>query len=371
MAAGLGCLLLLSGAESALRLKQYWIERSDQMAPGMTRYDPDLGWRLTPNWHGRHRNWDFDVQYSINSLGFRADSLFPDRRGSNVCAVVGDSFTFGLGVNDRQTFVHLLDANASVGWQFVNFAVPGYSTDQELLLIEHDVLAFKPQRILLVVYLGNDLLDNSRAVPVQGPGPKPFFDLGQDDHRLQLRNVPVPAPTGEGARSRRADLASAVLHGLHAEPHGFQRWLQGHLALARLVWKAGPDVSPDLESKLRERFQPDVRLFGALVARIRNRCRERGIRLTVALLTGRSFLEHPDTLSGRYQEIYRDLALQELEKAEIAVTDICSVMKRVWSRNGRPRWYYPNDGHLTPAGHAFVAKTLARDVSGGANPASP
>lgn len=181
---------LLAGSELVVRWQQSRIRNSDRLDPGIAHYDPELGWKLTPNWTGSHRTFDFTVRYTINEAGLRADSPLPfDRRGKLV-AVVGDSFAFGLGVNDDQTFVHLLNQSARDQATFVNFSVPGYSTDQEALLIERDVLRWKPDVIILAVYVANDLFDNLLDHPLQVNHAKPRFALC--DGRLVLTNVPVP-----------------------------------------------------------------------------------------------------------------------------------------------------------------------------------
>jgi len=105
----------------------------------------------------------FDVVYDIDASGFRIDPL-AGKTGSRV-AVLGDSFTFGLGVANGETFVSRLNAGSDDGRHYLNLGVPGYSTDQELLLLKKTGNALKPDIVLLVVYLANDLFDNNRSFP--------------------------------------------------------------------------------------------------------------------------------------------------------------------------------------------------------------
>src|SRR5688572_10951125 len=150
----------LAAAEWLLRWRQLKIIQSDRLAPGLSRHDAQLGWIPTRHWTGRHQHYDFDVNYSINGAGFRGLDIRDHKPPAKSVAVVGDSFTFGTGVNDDETFVALLNQHRSGGERFYNFAIAGYSTDQELLLVEREVLRWKPDRLLLVVYLANDLFDN-------------------------------------------------------------------------------------------------------------------------------------------------------------------------------------------------------------------
>jgi len=77
---------------------------SDQMEPGMIQYDKILGWKLKPYWSGKHYN--YDVRYTTNKQGFRGRETAKKGRSY---AVIGDSFTFGIGVENEETFVSLLD----------------------------------------------------------------------------------------------------------------------------------------------------------------------------------------------------------------------------------------------------------------------
>lgn len=337
-----------------LQSRQTRIGRSDTLEPGLIQYDANLGWRLQSNWRGEHRHGDFLARYSTHRLGFRGDTAFPQRDPARpLTAVVGDSFTFGFGVNDDATFVHLLDAAAPGGATFANFAVPGFSTDQEALLIEREVTQIQPRRILLVVYVGNDLLDNPRPSPLQVRSPKPYFEW-QDD-KLQLRNTPVPPPPAPPAES----LASAIL-GPDRATWPWRVRLEQQSEIFRVLSQSagGHDFSADVASR---RLQPTVVLFGRLLERIRRTTEQRHIELVVAVLAGRSHALHPRTLSGRYQEYFRTEVLRLAKEAEIPAVDIADHLRKN-ADDAKEPWFYLNDGHLTPAGHKVVAEFLARNL---------
>ncbi len=91
-------------AEIYLRYRVDRISRSNDLEIGMVGYDRLLGWKLTPGWKGSHRHFDFEVSYSINPYGFRGDFNNIRKGCQDLNAFVGDSFTFGFGVRDGQTF---------------------------------------------------------------------------------------------------------------------------------------------------------------------------------------------------------------------------------------------------------------------------
>lgn len=261
----------LAASELILRYRRHHIETSDHLDHGLTLYDRQLGWRLAPNWKGRHKHYDFDVNYSTNRYGFRGDFKAEGKRAGQSYAFVGDSFTFSFGVNDDETFVSLLDLQTEAD-TYLNFGVPGYSTDQEYLLIQERVFYFSPDVILLVVYLGNDLFDNELPFPLQANHAKPYFELYNRSaiiDGLRLRNSPVPLKT-KSREQKRIDLMNAVL-GDDFRPGGLIARHLSRFECFRLIG-LNLDNAPDLSNRFDRRFEHALRLFTAIIDRTREAC---------------------------------------------------------------------------------------------------
>jgi lysophospholipase L1-like esterase len=75
--------------------------------------------------------------------------------GTRRIAVLGDSFTFGYGVEGDAVWPAVLERLMSPGVEVLNFGVGGYSTQDEAALLEHKALAFDPD-LVLVGYTLND-----------------------------------------------------------------------------------------------------------------------------------------------------------------------------------------------------------------------
>ncbi len=86
-----------------LRFREHYIEKSNHLDDGMIIYNNFLGWRLAANWQGHHKHYDFNVDYSTNRYGFRGKFKGEAKQKGKTIAFIGDSFTFGLGVNDDET----------------------------------------------------------------------------------------------------------------------------------------------------------------------------------------------------------------------------------------------------------------------------
>ncbi len=151
-------------------------------------YDPVLGWALLPNSTGVLYADEFETNVSISPQGLR-DRVYPlSRSGKARIAFVGDSFAWGVGVEEGEAVPKQLERLLGEDFEVMNFGVPGYSTDQELLYLDR-VMEFQPDLVILQVY-ANDFAHNWLAENGHG---KPFYKLAANGS-LVLRNVPVPIP---------------------------------------------------------------------------------------------------------------------------------------------------------------------------------
>ena len=357
--------IAIVAAEYFLQTLDERISHSESMQPGLIRYDATLGWALSPGWSGRHHHHDFDVGYSINKRGFRAD---PAMQGDTPrVAVLGDSFTFGLGVEDAETFVSRLNADSQRG-AFLNMGMPGYSTDQQILLFRRTYDLEHVDTVVLVVYLANDLFDNTLRFPLQADHGKPFFSLEQGG-RLVLQNSPVPT-TAKPAAARSADLSSLVLGGERPATSLLERTLgQTHIARRLGLFQSQTMLSAGV---LQRRFDSYVDLFIALAGELQRQVAGRGARLVVALLPGASYVEQPGSLSAQYQQYLREQLLRRMaDMTDVAVIDLASALRQAVVDGGEV-FYFPNERHLNARGHQFVSRELADYLAGvGARHALP
>ena len=354
----LGLTISLGAVELFLRYHDRQIAHSEHMEPGLIGYNAELGWQLTPGWSGAHHHYDYDVEYNIDANGFRID---PHARKTGLrVALLGDSFTFGLGVANDNTFVARLNAGSDNPLHYLNLGVPGYSTDQELLLLKKTGQSIKPDIVLLVAYLANDLFDNNRPFPLQADHAKPYFRL--DTHRqLVLENTPVPLAT-KSATARDTGLAEVVLGDEKPTAPLSTRTL-GQLHIARHLGLFQQPGSID-ERIFQTRFDGYIALFLALTDALADSSREMGAELVIALLPGSSFINHPESLSARYQEYLRKQLIGGLgERPDMKVIDLAAAM-RTAADNSSQSWYFPNEGHLTTQGHEVVARLLAEKLQG-------
>jgi lysophospholipase L1-like esterase len=178
----LACLL---GEVAARFLFPEWAPRTPRITK-FWQYHPRYGWAHVPNTSGRFSAYGFDTTVSINEKGFRGPNVRYERNAElKRVLILGDSLTWGFGVNYEDTFASRINQGSSQV-ELVNLAVSGYSTDQELLLYLDEGRKYEADTVVVVV-AGNDVGGNMRTTAYFIYG-KPAFRLHGDD--LQLVNQP-------------------------------------------------------------------------------------------------------------------------------------------------------------------------------------
>lgn len=115
----------------------------------------DIKYELVPKAQGYA--WGTDV--TINSMGYRGRAGTPGRFNGFRALAIGDSITFGNGLPIESTYawrLHDLLNTTSSAYEVLNFGVGGYDIIQNVALVQHKGLQYKPDLIILG-YCHNDL----------------------------------------------------------------------------------------------------------------------------------------------------------------------------------------------------------------------
>lgn len=131
-------------------------------------FDPVLGWRPRPNARGHH--YVDDVFYATtDEHGWRRSANLAESQ----IVVLGDSFAWGYGIDDRHFFANLVP-----GLRVKTIGIMGYNMVQELLWLERLSGQLEGKLVAWFVYLGNDLFDN--LVPHKQGYTMPFVRRADD-----------------------------------------------------------------------------------------------------------------------------------------------------------------------------------------------
>ncbi|MBI3009246.1 MAG: hypothetical protein HYY56_07025 [Candidatus Omnitrophica bacterium] len=138
----------------------------------MHRPDEKLGFRLVPNYKMRYKTSEFDTSIKINSEGLRDCEYQKDKDSTTFrILVLGDSFSFGFGVNLEDSYPKILEAmlNNKVNgrvkkYEVINAGVDGYGTGQEYIYLEELGNRYKPDLVIVGLY-SNDVQDVMAGIP--------------------------------------------------------------------------------------------------------------------------------------------------------------------------------------------------------------
>lgn len=138
-------------------------------------FDAELGWRMLPGIEKVGRFWSGTRPARINSHGWRdAERSYENASGQRRLVVVGDSFTFGVGVDAEERFTEVLETLVP-DLEVLNLGMNAIGPDQELLILEREGLRYGPAFVVCQLYMGNDFTDV--AYVRNGYMPKPYFRL--------------------------------------------------------------------------------------------------------------------------------------------------------------------------------------------------
>ena len=120
------------------------------LAPTLYRFHPIYSFFVEPDNKVIAENPDYKISLNINSSGFRGKE-FDLNNGNRNVLVLGDSYAFGSGVEDNETFPALLEEklrNNGAPVNILNTAVPAWGTTQKLLFLQREGKNYDPILVL-------------------------------------------------------------------------------------------------------------------------------------------------------------------------------------------------------------------------------
>lgn len=172
--------------DASLREEWQWAHRHLQAGvaelPSLLQYHRTLGWIVDP---------DIEAWLDDKTEGMRIREIREARRpGTPRMLFVGDSYTFGLHVDNEEAFATVLQREYLPDWELLNLGVNGYGPGQMLLLYEQVGARYQPDVVVMGFYVRGFF----RMLKHFDHYAKPRFRL-TDTLELQLTNVPVIAPS--------------------------------------------------------------------------------------------------------------------------------------------------------------------------------
>jgi hypothetical protein len=172
--------LLCFGIVAALIVGEIGLRITGMAKPAFYTYDRYRGWGLRPGAAGWNTK-EGEGWVRINREGFRGpETSIAKPPGTIRIAVLGDSFTEAQQIAEDKTFSAVI-GRALAGCpalhgrkvEVLNLGVNGYGTIQELMTLRHQAWQFAPDIVVLAVFSGNDIVNNSLAMETERC--RPFY----------------------------------------------------------------------------------------------------------------------------------------------------------------------------------------------------
>ncbi|MFA5093607.1 MAG: SGNH/GDSL hydrolase family protein [Candidatus Omnitrophota bacterium] len=147
------------------------------ISPNFYEFDPILGYKLIPNAVGK----SYGQTIKINSQGLR-DTEHDYRRKYPLLriAILGDSFTMGVGIEDIQDIYPKIIEKELPGVEVINLGVGGYNTDQEINFFKTEGIKYHPDLVILMFFI-----NDNQAMLADIPGMQKL----EKYHILQIREL--------------------------------------------------------------------------------------------------------------------------------------------------------------------------------------
>jgi lysophospholipase L1-like esterase len=303
--------------------------------PLLPRYVTDSGFGIRthcPDIAIHHTTADYRIAIRTNNRGIRADHEFavPKPGGTVRIVGVGDSFTFGYGVEVEDTYLARLErilAEQGITAEVVNLGVAGHGTAEQLLMLENVGFSLDPD-LVIVGYYTNDIADTVRSS---------LYALNEDGTLKRRARAYLP-----GVEIRDFLYSFALYRFLAERSHVlyFVRTRLSDLLQRRLRDQARTAASLDTHD--------EERLTAALLDEIKRKCQDCGIGFTI--------LDIPSE--------FNKSNLPRTFLHVVTPDDIVDLRPTFDERMKTTKLYWTqSDGHWTPTGHEIAADALARRIA--------
>jgi hypothetical protein len=360
-------LAVLAFAEFLFRRHHFWGARVSWSEP-----DSMIAYRYTPGavyWSDRENK--HPISGRINNYGWRdRDWTLAKAPATIRIAVLGDSFVEAFQVEQDSIFLRLAEAKLNLlappHFEMMNFGRSGFTTTEELLILERDVAKFSPDLVVLFFFPENDIENVDRQFD---PNPmRPFFvkkpdgELAADFSFRETRDFKLRNMIN-GFKQHSA-LFSLIIERINLLQQDLQ--FQKRTAATAVATASSPEVKRidgalSLATANPDRcYQEAFALNQALLKKINDSCLRIGARFL--LVCNNIAAYHPDraaelrAIDSTFNPYFFDEALAKFaQENNIAFIGLQRIFMEEYRRTGQKlQWT-----HWNYAGHRLVARVLA------------
>lgn len=371
---------LLLALEGALRL--FWPQDFPFFA-GLFVEDPAVGMRHLPLARSRMASETTgSVAVRINSRGYRGREYPWDAPAGFRVLGLGDSFAFGFGVDEDDTYLARLErALADRHVEVINAGLAGMGPDNEARLLAADGPGLRPDLVLVGFFVGNDLMDVLTGIArthLRDGAPAIPDGFLERWYRPLRAGTLLPEPLARSSGG--LGLPIPFKGFLRRHSHAY-RFLSGRVGRARMAWQSrrGGTGTPDFNPFQQEAFclrnyPPEFDLAWTRtkseLSQVKSWCVTHRARLAIVAIPTKAqvYPNHWDAVRQRFGLRDEDFDLEKPQRilaafaAENGIPLIDLLPSLRAARDTGPPLYFARDIHWTPRGHAVAADEILRQV---------
>lgn len=321
----------------------------------MYREGEQVPFELLPGFRGREHEHEgeFAVAVEINRDGYRQGEIAPKRPGEIRMVAIGDSFTFGEGVEAEEAWPRalraVLERSTARPVEVINAGVPGRWTDEYYLELKARSLGLEPDVVLLGFFVGND---------VDGEDARAHVWSRVDAAGLPLA-VTVPGLRVQDGHRVKSRTKSRWRLPVVRDSHLAQLFFDGGKALLD-AWRP-PALAEEVAYSPVDTAETKavVERVERLLVAMAELCRASRVELVVVMIPTREQV-HPEAVPpGRVRDWEKPQRHFRafLTRAGIPFLDLLPSVRKAASEGAS--LYYRFDAHWTARGHALAAAAVA------------
>jgi len=314
--------------------------------PGMARIhraSKIFSWEHVPGSFGIGR---LGETYHINTAGFRgAEQSVKKPMGIKRIVTVGDSFTFGMSVNQEDAYSFQMERilnQKQKGYELINRGVMGYNMWQHYEMLKKHAIPYQPDLVVLEIYI-DDILYS--IPPYNSP----------DDWEGENPFEPKDAETGILSHSYLFHLLNnwnSLFETKYRYRRGY-RYLKGIKERKEELGPANPEniYHRIMYGKLKEKkyleFSDTFKKFVAT-------SKAAGVPVLVFMIPDAAQLNNPPAQAATR------FIRQVCENNQVPFLDLTPVFEKELDPN--TLYLFPLDAHTSAKGHRLIAETLVGTI---------
>ena len=337
-----------------------------------------------------HTTSEFHYVAHINNLGFRDRDFARRKLAGRRIAVLGDSFTYGWGLSDEQTWPKVLEAclrNAGLEVEVANLGLPGAGPAEYAELAPRALALLHPDMLIVAILQADDLLQcaDSARHPDPGwrqqlgamlsrvfPGLSQLAGLTHSD-RLHVTSQDLREIWKKQVRDFDANMSAEDRVRYNLLPSRIREmYAQGDLNPGLLYFSMRyPRFTLDTCDLDQEATRREVAEMARRLREIRDAAAHYGTRTVAVSIPYRTYVSVQDLDAMRELGFQVDPAMLQTDKPDEAIRLACEraglpfvqVTAALRREASNKELYFRLDGHLNTLGARTYATLLAQEVA--------